>query len=134
MIREFLTSGYKRTIGALKGVVWRIFGPILRRESLLPVIYVLIMVGLAGGLVDALAFPVPDQGAIVYPGAGAQTIAEGVLDAFVILLGGAGIYLTYMSGRQTTKARAVNMYLGIALLLLAVSTLAGVQLLQLKGV
>jgi len=134
MIRELVTSGYKKTLGALKDIVWGLFGSILRRGSLLPVIYVLIMVGLAGGMVDALAFPVPDQGAIVYPGAGAQTIAEGVLDAFVILLGGAGIYLTFISGRQTTKARAVNMYLGIALLLLAVSTLAGIQLLQLKGI
>jgi hypothetical protein len=134
MIRELVTSGYKRTIGALEDFFRRLFGPILRRGNLLPILYVLIMVGLAGGIVDALAFPVPNQGAIVYPGAGAQTISEGVLDAFVILLGGAGIYLIYMSGRQTTKARAVNMYLGLALLLLVVSTLAGVQLLQLKGV
>jgi len=134
MIRELVTSGYRRTIGTLKDAIWGLFGPLLRRGSLLPVIYVLIMVGLAGGMVDAIAFPVPNQGSLIYPGVGAQTIAEGILDSFVILLGGAGIYLTYMSGRQTTRARAVNMYLGIALLLLAVSTLAGIQLLQLKGV
>ena len=134
MIRELIESGYNRTIGNLKNVFWRFLGRISRRGNLLVVLYVILMVGLAGGFVDALAFRVPDQGILIYPGAGAQTISEALLDSFVILLGGAGIYLTYISGRQTTKARAVNMYLGLALLLLAVSMLAGVQLLLLKGV
>ena len=134
MIRELIKSGYDRTIGTLKDFLWRLFRPILRRGSILPLVYVLAMIALAGGFVDALAYPVGNQGILVYPGPGAQTIPEAILDSFVILLGGAGIYLTYMSGRQTTKARAVNMYLGIALLLLAVSLLAGVQLVLLKGV
>jgi len=133
MIRELIKSGYERTIGTLKNLLWGFLGPILRRGNLLPVVYVLIMIGLAGGFVDALAYPVPNQGILIYPSAGAQTIPEAILDSFVILLGGAGIYVTYMSGRQTTKARAVNMYLGIALLLIAVSMLAGIQLLLLKG-
>ena len=63
---------------------------------------------------------------------GTQTIPEAIIDSFVILTGGAGIYLAYMSGRQTTRARAVNMYLGLALLLLVVSLLAGTQLFLLK--
>jgi hypothetical protein len=129
MIRELIRTGYDRTVGTLKGL----FGPILRREDLLSVVYVLIMVGIMGGFVNALTQRVPDQGALVYPGAGYQTIAEAVLNSFVILLGGSGIYLTYMSGRQTTRARAVNMYLGLALLLLVVSVLAGTQLFLLKG-
>jgi hypothetical protein len=132
MIRELIKSGYERTIGTLKGIFWSLFGPILRRGNLLPVLYVLIMVGLMGGFVNALSFPVPNQGLVVYPGAGAQTIPEAILDSFVILLGGSGIYLTYVSGRQTTRARAVSMYLGLALLLLAISLLAGTRLLQLK--
>lgn len=134
MIRESIESGYQRTIGTLKGFFWGLLGPILRRGDLLPIVYVLAMIGLAGGFVDAVAFPVPNQGILVYPGPGAQTIPEALLDSFVILLGGAGIYATYVSGRQTTKPRAVNMYLGLALLLLAVSLLAGIQLVLLKGV
>ncbi len=133
MIRELMKLGYDKTVGTLKGVFWGVVNPIQKRGNLIPILYVLVMVALAGGFVDALAYPVADQGALVYPGAGAQTIAEAILDSFVILLGGAGIYLTYMSGRQTTRARAVNMYLGIALLLIAVSTLAGVQLLLIKS-
>jgi hypothetical protein len=133
MIRGLIKSGYERTIGTLRNIFWGLFGPILRREDLLSVIYVLIMVGIMGGFVNAIIQRVPNQGTLVYPAAGAQTIAEAILDSFIILLGGVGIYLVYMSGRQTTRARAVNMYLGLALLLLVVSLLAGTQFFLLKG-
>jgi len=133
MIRELIKSGYERTIGTLEGIFWGLFGPILRRGSLLTVVYVIIMVVILGGLVNALVQQVPDQGALVYPGAGYQTIAEAIIDSFVILTGGAGIYLVYLSGRQTARAGTVNMYLGLALLLLVVSVLAGIQLFLLKG-
>jgi hypothetical protein len=132
MIRELIESGYERMMGVLRGIFGGLFGPILRRGNLLSVLYMLIMVGLMGGFVSALAFPVPNQGELVFPSNGAQSIPEAILDSFVILLGGAGIYLTYMSGRQTTRARAVSMYLGLAFLLLAISLLAGTRLLQLK--
>ncbi len=132
MIRETIKSAYDGTAGILKSFMRTFVSPIQKRGDLLPVLYVLVLVGIAGGFVDALAYPVADQGVLVYPAAGAQTIAEALLDSFVILIGGAGIYLTYMSGRQTTKPRAVSMYLWLALLLLMVSTLAGVQLLLLK--
>lgn len=133
MIRELMMSWYGKTIGTLRDAFWNFFGPLLKNENILPVIYVLIITGLCGGFMSALAYPVPDQGILVYPSAGAQTIAEAILDSFVILFGGAGIYLTYMSGRQTVRARAVTMYLGIALLMIAVSMLAGLQLVLLKG-
>jgi hypothetical protein len=133
MIREFMKSGYERITGTVKGTFWSLFGSVLRNGNFIPIIYVLILVGIMGGFVNALTQVVPDQGLVVYPSAGAQTIAEATLDSFVILLGGAGIYLTYMSGRQTTRTRAVNMYLGLALLLIAVSLLAGIQLDLLKG-
>ncbi|MGD0318325.1 MAG: hypothetical protein ABSB56_01325 [Nitrososphaerales archaeon] len=132
MIRELIKSGYERTIGTLKSTFWGLFGPILRRGGLLTVVYVIILVGILGGFVNAVVQQVPNQGLVVYPGQGAQTIAETIIDSFVILTGGAGIYLVYMSGRQTTRARAVNMYLGLALLLLVVSLLAGTQLFLLK--
>ncbi|MGD0395829.1 MAG: hypothetical protein ABSB26_02835 [Nitrososphaerales archaeon] len=132
MIREFIKSGYERTVGTLKSIFWGLFGSILRRGNLLTVVYVIILVGILGGFVNAIVQQVPNQGLVVYPSSGAQTIPETIIDSFVILTGGAGIYLVYMSGRQTTKARAVNMYLGLALLLLVVSLLAGTQLFLLK--
>jgi hypothetical protein len=133
MIRALIKLGYERTVGTLKGIVWGLFGPILRRGDLLTFVYVLILVGIMGGFVNAISLNLPNQGLLVYPGAGAQTYPEAIIDSFVILAGGAGIYLTYMSGRQTTRARAVDMYLGLALLLLFVSLLAGIRLFLLKS-
>jgi uncharacterized membrane protein YsdA (DUF1294 family) len=75
---------------------------------------------------------VPNQGLIVYPASGAMTIPEMVIDAVVILFGAAGIYVAYLSGRQTTKSRMVNLYLAIALLLIVVSVFMGIQLSILK--
>jgi hypothetical protein len=132
MIREFIKSAYEKTVGTLRRAFWGLFGPILRRGNLLSIVYVLAVIGLMGGFINAIFFPVPNQGQVVYPGSGAQTIPEAMLDSFVILLGGAGIYLTYVSGRQTTRARTVNLYLGLALLLIGVSLLAGIQLTLLK--
>ncbi len=132
MIRELIKSGYEKTVGTLKSIFWGLLGPILRRGSLLTIVYVIALLGILGGLVNAVVLRVPNQGLVVYPGSGAQTFPETIIDSFVILTGGAGIYLAYMSGRQTTRARAVNMYLGLALLLLVVSLLAGTQLFLLK--
>lgn len=106
--------------------------PLLSRAGLLQLLYVLGLVALMGGFVNAVFFPVPNQGLIVYPGGGSQTIPEAVIDVCVILLGGAGIYITYISGRQTTRSRMVNLYLGIALLLIAISIFMGIFLSDLK--
>jgi hypothetical protein len=132
MIRELLESGYNRTLGWLRKAVWRLVGSVSSRGSVLQVVYVLFVVGLMAGFINAVFFPTSYQG-VVYPGTGAQTISEAVLDAFVILLGGAGVYMTYVSGKQTTRSRAVNMYLGMALIMIAVSLLVGFDLAALKG-
>jgi hypothetical protein len=133
MLRAAIKSAYERSANALYGALRGVINPLSKRGDLLPYLYVIVIVAMAGGFVDALAYPVPNQGILVFQGGGAQTIPEALLDSFIILLGGAGIYLTYISGRQTTKTRAVNMYLALALLLIFVSALAGVQMLILKG-
>ncbi len=133
MIRRLLESGYNKTVGALKKTFWRIFGSANRGGSFVQLLYVLAVVGLMAGFINSVFFPVANQGIIVYPGGGAQTIPEMVIDSFVIIMGGSGIYLTYVSGRQTTRARAVNLYLGLALLLIAVSLFTGIELALIKG-
>jgi nitrogen fixation/metabolism regulation signal transduction histidine kinase len=85
------------------------------------------------GFVSAVVFPVPNQSYIPYPGSTAQTIPEGIVDAFVIVVGAAGIYLVYLSGRQTVRTRTVNLYLGLAILLLVVSVFTGIDMAILKG-
>jgi predicted ABC-type sugar transport system permease subunit len=120
-------------LGALKNSLSGYVSSATRGGDLLQILYVLFVVGLMAGFINAVFFPVPNQSYIVYPSGGAQTIPEAVIDSFVILVGGAGIYLTYISGRQTTRARTVNLYLGFALLLIVVSVLTGIEIALLKG-
>lgn len=129
MIRELLESGYKKTIGAL----WRSASSVAGRWGAVQLLYVLAVVGLMAGFVNAVILPVPNQAQAVFPGSGDQTIPETFIDAMVILLGGSGVYLTYISGRQTMRSRMVNMYLGFALLLISVAVMMGVYLVNVKG-
>ena len=132
MIRRALETSYRKTLGALWRAIWRSATSVGNRVGVLQLAYVLVVVGLMAGFVNAVVLPVKNQAEPIYPASGAQTIPETFIDAMVILLGGAGIYLTYMSGRQTTKSRMVNMYLGVAILLIAISVLMGLYLVSLK--
>ncbi|MBI3841036.1 MAG: hypothetical protein HY297_03660 [Thaumarchaeota archaeon] len=135
MIRKTMEWGYARTIGAVERWLSGLVESASRRGGLIQVVYVLVIVGLMAGFINAIVFPVPaqNQGLIIYPSGGAQTIPEAIINAFVIFLGGAGIYLAYVSGRQTTRTRTVNLYLVIALLLVAVSVLTGLDIARLKS-
>lgn len=133
MIRGILESAYRRTIGALRDAVVGFVSSVTRRGGLIQALYVLLIVGLTAGFVNAVVFPVPNQSYIPYPGGSAETIPEAIVDASVIIVGGAGIYLAYLSGRQTVRTRTVNLYLGLALLLIVVSLFTGIDLAILKG-
>jgi heme/copper-type cytochrome/quinol oxidase subunit 3 len=133
MIKQKLESVYDRTFGVLRSLVERLAGPFSNRASWIEVIYVLGIVAFMAGFINAVFFPVPNQGLIVYPGGGAQTIPEAVIDTFVILLGGSGIYLTYLSGRQTTRSRMVNIYLAVALFLIFLSIYMGLYINGING-
>ncbi|MDG6910485.1 MAG: hypothetical protein JRN08_08970, partial [Nitrososphaerota archaeon] len=108
MIREILESAYNRTVGALKDALVGFISSITRGGGLLQALYVLLVVALSAGFINAVVFPVPNQSYIPYPGGTAETIPEAIVDAFVIFVGGAGIYLAYLSGRQTARSRTVN--------------------------
>lgn len=116
----------------MRNALARALGSLSSRTGVLQLLYIVALVALMGGFVNAVFFPLPNQGQIVYPGSGSQSIPEAVLDSSVILIGGAGIYVTYVSGRQTTRSRMVNLYLGIALLLIAISVFMGLYLTFLK--
>jgi hypothetical protein len=135
MIRDTLENGYKKTVGAFWNWFSRSLGAAANRWGILQLVYVVVAIGLLAGFVDAVVLPLPSvyQAEPVYSGTGQQTIPETFIDAMVILLGGAGIYLTYISGRQTTKSRMVNLYLGFAILLITVSVMMGLYLVTLKG-
>jgi len=132
MIKRILMSGYDRTLGALWNMLNKSGQSFFTRINWIQFLYILVMIAFMAGFVNAVGFPVANQGLIVYPAQGAMTIPEMVLDAVVILFGAAGIYFAYLSGRQTTKSRMVNLYLALALLLLVVSLFMGIQLSNLK--
>ena len=133
MIREMLASGYKKTIGALRSSLWGMVTKGTRGSGLVQLGYVLVLVALMAGFISAVFSPVNNQTYIVYPTSGAQSIPEMLVDSFVILVGGAGVYLVYLSGRQTVRTRTVNLYLALAILLITVSVLTGIELAILKG-
>ncbi len=133
MIREAIGSAYRKTIGALKNSVVGFISSLTRGGGLIQTLYVVLLVALMAGFVNAVVFPVPNQSFIPYPNGSAQTIPEAIIDAFIIVVGGAGVYLVYLSGRQTVRSRTVNLYLGLALLLLVVAVFTGIDMAHLKG-
>jgi len=133
LIREMLESGYKKTVGRLRSSLWETVTKGTRGSGLLQVGYIIILVALMAGFISAVFSPVDNQTYIVYPTSGAQSIPELFVDSFVILVGGAGVYLVYLSGRQTVRTRTVNLYLALAILLITVSVLTGIELAILKG-
>jgi hypothetical protein len=133
MLRTAIESAYKRTIGALKDTLAGYISSLTRGGGLIQTLYVVLLVALMAGFVNAVVFPVTNQSFIPYPAGSAMTIPEAIVDAFVIVVGGAGVYLVYLSGRQTVRSRTVNLYLGLALLLLVVSVFTGIDMAILKG-
>jgi len=135
MLRTVLESAYKKTIGALKDSLTHYISSLTRGGGLIEALYIIILVALMAGFVDAVVFPVPGsaQSEIPVLSSTAMSIPEAIVDAFVIIVGGAGVYLVYQSGRQTVRSRTVNLYLGLALLLLVVAVFVGIDMAILKG-
>jgi len=133
MIRSAFETAYKRTVGAAKDTLVGWVSSLTRGGGLIQAVYVILLVALMAGFVNAVVFPVSNQSYIPYPTTSSMTIPEAVVDAFVIVIGGAAIYLVYLSGRQTVRNRTVNLYLGMALLLLVVAIFTGIDMAILKG-
>jgi len=133
LIRKALENSYRKTVGALWAMLRRSTGAVGNNWGALQFLYLLGIIALMAGFVNAVVLPVPNQAQAIYPGPGAESIPETFIDGMVILLGGAGIYLTYISGRQTTRSRMVNLYLGFALLLISISVMMGLYLVTVKG-
>src|SRR5262245_10675674 len=119
MIRKRFESG----VGTINNRISRIFDKngnlsSLVRNRWIEAIYILGIVAMASGIVNAAIQPV-DFRYIIFPGQGSQSITETIINALALLLGATGIYLSYLSGRQTTKPRMVTFYLILGLLLLA---------------
>lgn len=133
MIRRVLQNGYDRTLGSVFHAVSRPGGVFSDKGRLVEAIYMAALVAVMAGFVSAIFFPVADEALAIYPASGSQTIFEGFIDAFVVLLGAGGIYFTYLSGRQTTKPRLVNLYLALAILFIFMSIYLSISISNMKG-
>jgi hypothetical protein len=88
------------------------------RNNWIEVLYIAGIVVMSAGIVSALASPV-NQSYIIYPGRDGQSIAETVINSMALLLGFGGLYLSYLSGRQTVKPRLVGFFLTLGVLMIA---------------
>ncbi len=88
-------------------------------------LYILGIVAMASGIVNAIIQPV-DARYIIYPGQGSQSVTETIINGLALMLGATGIYLSYLSGRQTTKPRMVTFFLILGLLLIATGVYIGI--------
>lgn len=101
------------------------------RENWVEVLYIAALVVMSAGAVNAIIQPV-NVGYIIFPSTGGQSATETVVDAFVLLLGAGGVYVSYLSGRQTTKTRMVNFFLIIGLALVGIALYIGIYVLTVK--
>jgi hypothetical protein len=95
------------------------------------VLYIIGIVLMTAGIVNAVIQPV-NFGYVIFPSSGAQSATETGVDALALLVGAAGIYISYLSGRQTTKPRMVNFYLAIGLILIGIAVYIGIYVLGSK--
>ena len=101
------------------------------RNRWMEVLYIIGIVLMTAGIVNAAIQPV-NFGYVIFPQTGAQSATETGVDSLALIIGAAGIYMSYLAGRQTTKPRMVNFYLAIGLLLIAIAVYIGYYVLTQK--
>jgi len=101
------------------------------RAGWVEVLYIVALIIMSAGLVNAVIQPV-NAGYVIFPSSGGQSATETVVDAFVLLLGTGGVYLSHLSGRQTTKTRMANFFLIIGLFLITIALYIGIYVLTQK--
>lgn len=107
-------------------------GTSVARNRWIEALYIVAMVAMGAGAVSAISQPV-DFRYIIFPSRSAQSISETIINVLSLAMGGAGVYLSYLSGRQTTKPRMVSFYLSIGLLLIATAVYVGIYVYISKG-
>ncbi len=120
MIRQWFesrASGVERRLGK---VVERTGVSTTVKNNLIEVVYILGIVVMSAGIVSALASPV-NQSYTIYPSTNGETISEMVIYSMAMLLGFGGLYLSYLSGRQTVKPRLVPFFLILGLIMIGIA-------------
>ncbi len=126
MIRRKFESGVNAVSGRLARSIGR-NGNVLSfvKSRWIEMLYILGIVAMSSGIVNAIIQPV-DARYIIFPGQGSQSVTETVINGLALMLGATGIYLSYLSGRQTTKSRMVTFFLVLGLLLIVTAVYIGI--------
>jgi hypothetical protein len=120
LIRQWLesqASGVERRLGK---VAERTGVSTTVKNNLIEVVYILGIVVMSAGIVSALASPV-NQSYTIYPSTNGETVSEMIIYSMAMMLGFGGLYLSYLSGRQTVKPRLVPFFLILGLILIGVA-------------
>jgi len=94
--------------------------PTTLKNNLIEVVYIAGIIVMSAGIVSALASPV-NQSYMIYPSTNGETISEMVIYSMAMLLGFGGLYLSYLSGRQTVKARLVPFFLTLGVIMIGIA-------------
>lgn len=140
--------GFKRIVLHVGRKVWinirdqslirmgrQVFAPDALNDRLLPVLYLAAIVALSAGLENAILEGSNPSfaGISILPTAGAQTWNETFINILVIILGSMGLYVMYLTGRQTVRQRSSGAYLFLGLIVVLVALTLGLFLLAAKG-
>lgn len=101
------------------------------RNRWMEILYVLGIILMTAGLVNAVLQPV-NIGYVIFPSSSDQSATETGVDALALIIGAAGVYLSYLSGRQTTQSRMVNFYLAISIMLIGIAVYIGIYVIASK--
>ena len=131
MIREWFDSHVDELWGRVTKATGKSILASEINDRWIEILYLIGIVTLTSGVVCAIIEPV-NTGYVIFPSSGAQSATETAVDALALLIGAVGVYLSYLSGRQTTKSRMVNFYLTIGLLMIAIGVYIGFYVLSSK--
>lgn len=120
MIRQWLESRVSGIEERLGKVTERSGFSAAVKDNWIEVLYIVGIIVMSAGVVSALASPVSQQ-YIIYPSPSGETISEMVIYSMAMLLGFGGLYLSYLSGRQTVKPRLVGFFLTLGLIMIAIA-------------
>jgi len=117
LIRQWIESRVSGISGRFAKGVERSGVTATVKNNWIEVVYIIGIIVMSAGVVSALAEPV-NQSYLIYPSSNGQTIAETVINSMALAMGFAGLYFSYLSGRQTVKPRLVGFFLVVGLILI----------------
>jgi hypothetical protein len=135
MLRELFDSNANKVKDALLKRLGRNSGlAAFLRVRWIPYLCISAVVIMAAGIVNtAVQSSGVSSTLTIYPGSGFQSIPETAINIFDLFLGAGGIYLAYLSRRQTTRPRMTGFYLLLGLTLLGIALYMGIYIVGAKG-